>query len=440
MSLSTGSQFYSGGLAEIVDKPSKLTLSYIQRWFCTKHSLGIALSMLRIPYVKSPVSELILHNGELVVDLNQEENTLYKNTIFKYGKQKDINETPKLKVDFLKLLIPTCWISTLKLIYSQSYWISNATGLVNEFETHLKLVPVYETVKLSEIEEVLQNKVVPVVTAVGILNEYFYHLIKSEHEYHAFENIKLYIDKQIKEHDWFFNSYLDRAKVKDGKMTFTTYLRKYGFRADNDYELTCPRWYELHDYIKEQILEYVPSSGARITPHLPKMSLNKRSHIETYINLLLLRSESKKLMLIWIDQLRKALLASGKLDSTGLVEEITDARIRRDSKASKTKEKLKGRGIPLSAGIVQGRVKVINRVTDKVLPDSVCIFPTAGVKYSALFPRCKGIIFLKGGQTSHGAIVAREFGTPALTDMSAEVLKDGQIVMLDGGTGEWELK
>jgi len=47
--------------------------------------------------------------------------------------------------------------------------------------------------------------------------------------------------------------------------------------------------------------------------------------------------------------------------------------------------------------------------------------------------------FLRGGQTSHGSIVAREFGIPAIIDSKAQGIKDGEILEVDGEAGEWKI-
>jgi phosphoenolpyruvate-protein kinase (PTS system EI component) len=49
------------------------------------------------------------------------------------------------------------------------------------------------------------------------------------------------------------------------------------------------------------------------------------------------------------------------------------------------------------------------------------------------------MIFLRGGQTSHGSIVAREFGIPAIIDNKAQGIKDGVILEMDGDAGEWRI-
>jgi pyruvate,water dikinase len=55
-----------------------------------------------------------------------------------------------------------------------------------------------------------------------------------------------------------------------------------------------------------------------------------------------------------------------------------------------------------------------------------------------VFPLISGLIVERGGMLSHGAIVSREFGIPAIVGVegASNKLKDGDIVVLNAFTGE----
>lgn len=88
----------------------------------------------------------------------------------------------------------------------------------------------------------------------------------------------------------------------------------------------------------------------------------------------------------------------------------------------------------ISRGIVRGKILNINSTKQIVPNDCIGVFPTSGVKFTNQFLKCKGIIFLNGGMTSHGAILAREFNIPAVVNPFVKV-KNGILVEIDGSNG-----
>ena len=102
-----------------------------------------------------------------------------------------------------------------------------------------------------------------------------------------------------------------------------------------------------------------------------------------------------------------------------------------------TNSPLSGKGTPVSRGVVQGTVRHIKVAGEKISRGTIGIFPNASPEFTTQYPECIGMIFLAGGQTSHGAIVAREFGIPAIIDGSLQHLPDGTCIELDGMQGLW---
>ena len=251
-------------------------------------------------------------------------------------------------------------------------------------------------------------------------------------------DVNRYISKQLAGQDWFFRSVADQKAVQKGNMSFSVYIKKYGIRADKDYELTCPRWHEIPKTIKERIKDY---SGGNTNQEIAiDVNSNIKKIIDTSIQLQLLRSEAKRKALIFIDYLRKKILerTKGLTNSNQLPKSI------KQNKSPTKKKKgnlldvpLAGRGMGVSQGIVVGIAKNILNNEVNITIGAIGIFPNASPEFAILYPKCTGMIFLKGGQTSHGAIVAREFGIPALIDHKGEKIKDGTRITINGSTGEW---
>jgi pyruvate,water dikinase len=98
------------------------------------------------------------------------------------------------------------------------------------------------------------------------------------------------------------------------------------------------------------------------------------------------------------------------------------------------------KGEPASPGIGTGHVKKIHGVSDisKVKFEDVLVAESTNPDYVPAMKKAKAIITEKGGRTSHAAIVAREFGIPAVVGVPSarEFLKDDEIVTVNGKSGE----
>ncbi|NJS17125.1 MAG: pyruvate phosphate dikinase PEP/pyruvate-binding protein, partial [Nostocaceae cyanobacterium CSU_2_110] len=96
-------------------------------------------------------------------------------------------------------------------------------------------------------------------------------------------------------------------------------------------------------------------------------------------------------------------------------------------------------GIPASHGQVEGRVKVLRNLQS--IPDidkqTILVVPYTDSGWAALLTRAGGLIAEAGGRLSHGAIIAREYGIPAVMDVhnATWLLQDGQRVRVDGSRG-----
>ena len=70
----------------------------------------------------------------------------------------------------------------------------------------------------------------------------------------------------------------------------------------------------------------------------------------------------------------------------------------------------------------------------------VLVCPTTDPAWTPLFINAAGLVVERGGMLSHGAIVARDFGIPAVVLRDAtKLLADGAIVKVDGGKGRVEI-
>jgi phosphohistidine swiveling domain-containing protein len=95
-------------------------------------------------------------------------------------------------------------------------------------------------------------------------------------------------------------------------------------------------------------------------------------------------------------------------------------------------------GEPISPGTVRGKVKVLAMPDEKpVLPGEILVTRATDPGWTPLFLNAAGIILEVGGVLQHGAVVAREYGKPCVIGIqdAATILRDGQVVELDGANG-----
>jgi phosphohistidine swiveling domain-containing protein len=100
-------------------------------------------------------------------------------------------------------------------------------------------------------------------------------------------------------------------------------------------------------------------------------------------------------------------------------------------------------GLAASGGRIKGRVKVLESVMEgeKLNKGDILVTKQTDPGWAMVFPIIGGLIVERGGALSHGAIVAREFGIPAVIGIEGITshLKDGDEVILDGDLGKIQI-
>ncbi len=95
-------------------------------------------------------------------------------------------------------------------------------------------------------------------------------------------------------------------------------------------------------------------------------------------------------------------------------------------------------GSPVSPGRVEGRVRVVlDPRQAALLPGEIMVCPGTDPSWTPLFLTAAGLVMEVGGMMTHGAVVAREYGIPAVVgvDQATTRLKNGQCISLDGTSG-----
>ncbi|MGL4419756.1 MAG: PEP/pyruvate-binding domain-containing protein, partial [Gemmataceae bacterium] len=98
-------------------------------------------------------------------------------------------------------------------------------------------------------------------------------------------------------------------------------------------------------------------------------------------------------------------------------------------------------GLGLSTGVAEGPAVVRRTPTGPVpAPGYILVAPSTDPAWVPLFAGARGLVLETGGVLSHGAIVARELGLPAVAGFPGlmESIADGELLRVDGATGCFE--
>ena len=95
-------------------------------------------------------------------------------------------------------------------------------------------------------------------------------------------------------------------------------------------------------------------------------------------------------------------------------------------------------GLPVSTGVIEGRARVILDIEDADLEDGdILVTSFTDPSWTPLFVSIKGLVTEVGGLMTHGAVIAREYGLPAVVGVenATKIIKDGQRILVDGTEG-----
>jgi pyruvate,water dikinase len=99
-------------------------------------------------------------------------------------------------------------------------------------------------------------------------------------------------------------------------------------------------------------------------------------------------------------------------------------------------------GLAVSSGIIEGRARVILKMEDADLEEGdILVTSFTDPSWTPLFVSVKGLVTEVGALMSHGAVIAREYGLPAVVGVenATKLVKDGQQIRVNGTDGYIEL-
>jgi pyruvate,water dikinase len=97
-------------------------------------------------------------------------------------------------------------------------------------------------------------------------------------------------------------------------------------------------------------------------------------------------------------------------------------------------------GVPVSRGVVEGRVRLVSSMNEArfLKEGEIIVARMTDIGWTPFYSVISGLITEIGSPLSHGAVVAREYGLPAVVSMKGamSVLQTGQLIRLDAIKGK----
>jgi pyruvate,water dikinase len=152
--------------------------------------------------------------------------------------------------------------------------------------------------------------------------------------------------------------------------------------------------------------------------------------------------DRKKQHAVWLIQVPADVFFAdpvGYTDALAVVDEdgLEETRVRKQTLCGGKEEPL--HGIAASPGQVSGRARILFHPDEgrNLQAGEVLVAPSTDPAWTPLFLRASAVVMETGGYLSHGAIVAREFGIPAVINIPGflKSVKDGQWLTVDGNRG-----
>lgn len=278
-----------------------------------------------------------------------------------------------------------------------------------------------------------------------------------------------------------------------GELSVETFNDRFGHRAGSSWELFSPRWRDNPEVVKVLAMAAAQHEDpARMAAQQAERAMHARASLGGWLGqlvgltqrYLLLRENQRfhfdRVLDVWVGQLKNLEQMTGLairfLDATEL-EAVVDGRLsvsdasdqiaaRSEAYRVEVERRASGdeppvflvgsevmtvesgthrlQGTGTSPGVVTGRVRVLRNIEDgeHLVPGEILVARATDPGWTPLFLKAGGVIMELGGMLSHGAVVAREYGLPAVVNIEGATrrLEDGQLVTIDGQHGVVWLK
>ena len=301
------------------------------------------------------------------------------------------------------------------------------------------------------------------------------------------------------EGDLTLDANLQMWEIAQGELTLEDFLEKHGHRSVGEFELAQPRWSEDPSYVEQIIASFRSNPDANPTKHLQVQEANRakaksrlarlpagkaaafRKKIDRALDLtqryMPFRETAKFYLMLGYQLIRKALLELDRRyqldgDIFYLVPEELDRLIQGEDlrlmiaerkttrarllkielpdvvysdilnrigepQAIEAKDEIQGLGV--SVGVATGEAYVLRDAADAQIAGKnyILVCPSTDPGWTPLFLHAAALVVEYGGMLSHGAVIAREYGIPAVVNVIAATqrIQSGMHLRVDGARG-----
>jgi pyruvate,water dikinase len=279
--------------------------------------------------------------------------------------------------------------------------------------------------------------------------------------------------------------------VAQGELTLEEFLEIYGHRAVGEFELAQPRWREDSSYVKRIVDAFRANPDANPAKYHEAQRL-KRKEVEKKLSgkirrriarelaftrrYMPFRETAKFYLMLGYELIRMALVELGRRHEIGdgifyltpnELNRLSDPAIRFVIEERRTRRKRllkietpdvlfsdalncigeppsieakdEIHGLGVSIGTAAGEAYVLLDAVDARISGKgyILVCPSTDPAWTPLFLHAAGLVMERGGMLSHGAVVAREYGIPAVVNVPGATrrIQSGQRLRVDGNRG-----
>jgi len=475
---------WSGSFKFFKSMPTPATASFILDSFNRPDLYSYVSKVTGLPLYASKSNMLEYVLDRVYVNINAEKEMIYDGipvTIQVYGEKIKPAVTMKwsllnfpaatgISVSLMMWIWGLCTSNQLEDIFARvDKQITESVAKIVQLKTIAEVA--------AELDTIMMDFAVLTVTHL-IVEQYVEYLLVQKYQY-DWDNIEIFYTEKFANTNLLYQSEKSLKALALNQIRIADYIAQYGNMAIVDFELSEPRYSEDPTKLRSIIRDIQKEPAIEVKNRaLPAMNWFEKQLAEKYWESLAYIGTTRVKCMTVVAHLRTLLLDFALQNAIpgdaiffmrrdeiinkpqSFIEEAKQREIRYlQNKNVKlplllTEEVItnillpysKGGKhilVPVSAGVVTAKVKCVKQPEDAICPDNNCIlvFPDGDPIYTQYYKHGLGIIYEKGGATTHGAILARESKTPAISLGGQKLaLEDGMVVTIDGEAGTLEIQ